>query len=258
MNKPYITDELHKIISDKTSGSRELLSKLSIYLKNHSDEINNELISSLQKHFPDFQTIQNFLSDLGKATQNNSIKKFLTNYNDKIIFENIYKNLKPFVSDFHSFITISNSKTIFEVMKLIAGNKESIEVTVSEGRPNFEGRILAENLASVNIKTTLITEAQIFNAVQNCDCGIIGADKILKNGNVVNKVGSNLLASSCKEFNKPFLVIADKTKFAKDNSFNTKEMPGEEIYPGKNKEIKIDNYYFEEIPKKYITKIITD
>ncbi len=260
MSFDSIPEDLQKIISDKTSGSRELLTALSDYLRNHMSEINLELILELENQFSDFQTIQNFLSDLRAAVLNNSIKEFLTNQDDKtkLIFENIYKNLKPVIKDFFSFITISNSKTFFEVMKLTAVDKASIHIIISESRPMLEGKILAESLASDKINTSLITEAQIFNAVQKCDCGVVGADKILKNGNVVNKVGSNLLALACKEFNKPFFVIADKTKFSRDNSFNTKEMPGEEISSVKNKKIKIDNYYFEEIPKKYITKIITD
>ena len=258
MSSKSVSKELQNIISDNTSGSRELLSKLFSYLKNHSDEINSELISSLQKHFSDFQTIQNFLSKLATALKENSIDKFLFDYDEQNFFEKIYTNLKPEIAGFNSFVTISNSKTILEVLKLCEKEKDLLKVFVSEGRPILEGQILAENLASEKISTTLITEAQLYETVGECDCGIIGADKILKNGNVVNKVGSNLLALACKEFNKPLFVVADKTKLSNDNLFDKKEMPGKEIYSGENTEIKIENYYFEEIPKKYITKIITD
>ncbi|WKZ68206.1 MAG: hypothetical protein QY331_09595 [Melioribacteraceae bacterium] len=258
MSFDHLPEELINIISDNTSGSRELLDKILHYLRNNHDKINPKLISSLQKHFHDFQTIQNFLANLGAAYQENSIKEFLNKYNNDILFHNIYRSFKPLISDLYSFITISNSKTILEILKLTASEKESIEVIVSEGRPILEGRILAENLSSPKIKTTLITEAQIYNAVQNVDCGIIGADKVLKNGKVINKVGSNLLALACKEFCKPFYVIADKTKFSKNNLIDNNEKPSKEIYSGTENKIKINNYYFEEIPNEYITKIITD
>lgn len=258
MSFSSVPKELQNIISDNTSGSRELLNKLVAYFKNHHEEINSGLISSLQRQFSDFQTIQKFLSDLKSALNENSIDKFLSEYSEQSIFKKIYENLKPEIIRYNSFVTISNSKTILEVLKLTAKEKESLQISVSEGRPILEGQILAENLASRDISATLITEAQLYDTIQNCDCGIIGADKILTNGNVINKVGSNLLALACKEFNKPLFVLADKTKFSKDNSFDKKEMPGKEIYKGKDNDIRIENYYFEEIPKEYITKIITD
>jgi len=256
-SKPF-SKKLQDIITDNTSGSRELLNKLVSYLSDHREEINSELVSSLEQYFSDFQTIQDFLSNLNSALEENSIDEFLSKYGEQRIFENIYKNLKPEIVHLNSFVTISNSKTILEVLRLLAKEKESLEIFVSEGRPILEGQILAENLASRDISATLITEAQLYDTIRNCNCGIIGADKVLLNGNVVNKVGSNLLALACNKFNKPLLVLADKTKFSKDNSFDKKEMPRVEIYKGKDNDIRIDNYYFEEIPKEYITKIITD
>ena len=202
MSFKSVSKELQSILSDNISGSRELLDKLFVYLQNHREYINQELISLLQKHFSDFQTIQNFLLQLTTAIEKNSVSQYLENFNQSNIFKKIYANFKPEIENFNSFATISNSKTILEVLKLVAKEKESLQVFVSEGRPILEGRILAEELASENILTSLITESQIYDTVKIADCGIIGADKIFANGNVVNKVGSNLIALACKEFNK--------------------------------------------------------
>lgn len=253
-----VSKELQNIISDNASGSRDLLDKLVTYFKEHRDEIDLGMITTLQQHFSDFQTIKNFLSNLEIAINDGSVEKFLSEYNQQDIFESIYNNFKSEIINYNSFLTISNSKTIFEVFKLIAKEKESIKVFVSEGRPVCEGKLLAENLAVIDISTALITESQIYETIQNCDCAVIGADKILTNGNVINKVGSNLLALACKKFDKPLFVLADKSKIGNDDSFIRKKMPRDEIYSGDKIEIEINNYYFEEIPKEYITKIITD
>ncbi len=260
MSSMRVSKELQNIISDNTSGSSELLYKLNNYIEKNRREINNELISLLQNSFPDFQTILDYLSKLKIALVNNKLDNFFSErkLNKEKMFNSIFHNLQKEIEHYNSFITISNSTTILEIFKLIYGLKKNLKVIISEGRPNCEGRILAQNLATENINTKLITEAQIFNSIKKCDCAVIGADRILANGNVINKVGSNLLALACKEYSKPFFVIADKTKLSDNSIFHKQEMPAVEIYNATNNEIEINNYYFEEIPNKFITKIITN
>ena len=98
----------------------------------------------------------------------------------------------------------------------------------------------------------------IYDSVKKVDAALVSSDCILKNGDVINKVGSSLLASTCHVLKKPFYVIARKDKFAKSNKFNQKEMPPEEIWRHYPKNILIKNYYFEKIDKKLITKIISE
>lgn len=259
MSDNSFSDDLIKIVSDNKSGSRELLDNLHQYLKSNQDEIDKELIMYLSERLSEFQSIKNYLDDLNSALEKNSVTDFFERREEdsKNIFNNIFDNLKPEIELFNSFITISNSKTIFEILKLLSHKKSNLRIRVSEGRPICEGRLLAENLAQANISVFLITEAQIYDAIQKVECGIIGADKILPNGNVINKVGSSLLALASKEFNKPFYVIADKSKLSKLNSFEKIKKPVEEIY-STNKNIEMNNFYFEEIPKELITKVITD
>ena len=251
--------EYQRLIADNISGSRELLFKLIKFLQKHQNEIDLDIINNLQNHFSDFQTIRLFLKKFRIAFENNRLELFFKEIptDDRVVYKKIFINLLPYIKNFQTFITISNSKTILEVLKLISESNKRLKLIISEGRPNNEGTILAERLAVNNISTTLITEAQIYQFVQKTDCAIIGADKILANGNVVNKVGSNLLALACKEFNIPFYVISDKSKFCNDNYFIAKELSGSEIFETEKK-IEIHNFYFEEINKELITKIITD
>ncbi|KUG24729.1 translation initiation factor 2b alpha/beta/delta-type subunit [hydrocarbon metagenome] len=251
--------EYHNLITDNTSGSRELLIKLYKFLRNNHHQIDSDIIAALQENFSEFQSISTFLTDFRRAFNNNDSEQFLNNYvADISIYSSILEKMKPHIESCNTFITISNSKTILEVLILISKSNKRLKVIVSEGRPNNEGTLLAEKLTEINISTSLITEAQIYNFVQQSDCALIGADKILANGNVINKVGSNLLALACKELNKPFLVLADQSKFSADNKFLQKEKKREEIFQSVNKKIKVHNYYFEEIKKELITKIIID
>lgn len=251
--------EYQRLIADNTSGSRELLIKLIKFLQKHQNEIDADIIIHLQNHFSDFQTINSFLKKFSIAFENKRLEHFFKEnpIDDKVVYKKIFTNFLPYIKNFQTIITISNSKTISEVLKLISQSNKSLKVIISEGRPNNEGTIFAERLAESNISTTLITEAQIYQFAQKTDCAIIGADKILANGNVINKVGSYLLALACKELNKPFFVLADKSKSCLDNCFIPKEYNRDEIFKTEKK-IEIHNFYFEEITKELITEIITD
>jgi translation initiation factor 2B subunit (eIF-2B alpha/beta/delta family) len=94
--------------------------------------------------------------------------------------------------------------------------------------------------------------------IPKIDAAIIGADAVLINGNVVNKVGSKALALLCREYKKPFYAVAFRSKLSKKKIFQPMKDDQQEIWEKKVKNLSISNIYFEEIEKKLITKIFTD
>lgn len=259
------SNELQKIVTDKISGSKELQEKLNSYFYlNYSTlpDLLNVLIS-LKNEFATFQSLQSYLDNLIKAYNSGGKDKFfeeVRNFisSENLIYGKLFQKLYPEIKRSLKIITLSNSKTLFEIFKLLSQKKKGIEIIISESRPLNEGRILAEKLVSSNIKVQLITEAMIPAYVKICNVAIIGADAVLKNRNVVNKVGSKLLAITANYYKKPFYVVADRTKIKSDNKFLQKEKNSSEIWNYNNKYLTIKNYYFEIIEKKLITKIITD
>jgi len=117
---------------------------------------------------------------------------------------------------------------------------------------------MAEELAEIGIKSLLISDAMMSLYVSKVDASFIGADSVLKNGNVINKVGSKSLALLCKEYKKPFFVVTTQKKFSNGNIFHHKNENPKEIFGREKKNLSVKNIYFEEIEKKFITKIITD
>lgn len=69
----------------------------------------------------------------------------------------------------------------------------NIKIIISESRPLYEGRTVAEKIAKLGLSVTLITDAQIGLFVENADMALVGADSILPNGDLVNKAGTYLL-----------------------------------------------------------------
>ena len=133
-----------------------------------------------------------------------------------------------------------------------------LKVTVAESRPMNEGRILAKRLLKNNIPVEFITDFSTALYIPSTDAIIIGADKILSNGNIVNKTGSRALAILSRYYNKPFYVITTRSKQSSNSEYIQEEKDPKEVWNFSNKKLKVRNYYFEEIERDLITRIITD
>jgi translation initiation factor 2B subunit (eIF-2B alpha/beta/delta family) len=144
------------------------------------------------------------------------------------------------------------------VLSLFKKGNRNLIVIIAESRPQLEGRVLAKQLAKEKIKIEFITEAMLPHYVELCNSVVLGADKILGNGDIVNKTGSRLIAILSKEFKKPLYIVADKSKRTNNTTFRIETKQSKEVWLAKDPLIKVNNYYFERIEKKYITKVITD
>jgi methylthioribose-1-phosphate isomerase len=87
----------------------------------------------------------------------------------------------------------------------------SIHVLVDETRPYLQGaRLTAWELQRVGVPLTLITDSMAGYFMQRgeVDCVIVGADRIVANGDVANKIGTYGLAVLARAHGLPFYVAA--------------------------------------------------
>jgi S-methyl-5-thioribose-1-phosphate isomerase len=88
----------------------------------------------------------------------------------------------------------------------------------TETRPWNQGsRLTATECMIDQIPHTMIADTAVSAFMPNIDFVIVGADKILPNGNVANKIGTNNLAIIAHHYSKPFYVAADTDTFAETN-----------------------------------------
>jgi translation initiation factor 2B subunit (eIF-2B alpha/beta/delta family) len=256
---------LNSIINDKVSGSSELLEMLNDYLLQNADnfpKMKRDLYR-IKNEIRGFAAINNYIRKIDKlitSGDKKTIKTFLTRFNSGKIdsYTDIYNKANSYLSKFDNILTLSNSKTLLEVIKLWSKSNNKLEITVCESGPKNEGVIFAKALAKENIKINLITDASMSDYIAKVDAVLVGADIILGNGNVINKTGSRNAAIICRYFGKPFIVLATKDKFTNKRIYKPGlEKPGE-ILNGNIKNIKVYNYYFEEIDKSLITKVFTE
>jgi ribose 1,5-bisphosphate isomerase len=160
-------------------------------------------------------------------------------------------------------MTISYSTTVKRVLE--AASAKIGRVVVCESRPLYEGRRLAEDLHKAGLAVTLITDAQALAHMDRVDRVLLGADAVLTDGSVVNKVGSALLALAARHTGKPVTVVAESLKRVRDPAdyqFTPEtNAPGElweasptPIPPG----IEVVNEYFERIPAQWIDETVSE
>lgn len=256
---------LSKILSDKTSGSSEILTKFNKFLlSNITDKsLITESLSAASKKLSHFAAIKNYINDLSKLAASDNYERlieYLRNNDEeeklkiKEIFINIYKKLPSA----KTILTISRSGTLINVIKLWHKKKTNLKIIITESRPANEGKLMAKELLKCGLKVEMITDAMAGIFVPKADAVIVGADAVLKNGNVINKTGSLSLALLCKHFNKPFYVVATKSKLVNKKRYRINEESPDKVWKYSHPNLSTVNIPFEEIERGLITEIISE
>jgi methylthioribose-1-phosphate isomerase len=213
------------------------------------------------------------------------IRTLLVEESQRMLDEDIETNKRigsygsMFISDDDNIITHCNAGSIATagygtaegVMRSAVEEGKKIHVYVDETRPVLQGaRLTAWELMQENIPCTLITDnmAGYLMFHDMVDVAIVGADRIAKNGDVANKIGTYGLAVLCKEHGIPFYVAAPLSTL--DFTIETgSSIPIEERDPrevthvlGKVQiapdNVQVANPAFDVTPARYITAIITE
>src|SRR5262249_53326689 len=107
-----------------------------------------------------------------------------------------------------SVLTHSRSSTVLTALLEAKQAGRSFTVVATESRPMLEGRSLAASLSSKNITVTLIADGAAALAMSKIDIVLLGADKLTPR-DVINKIGSRMVALAARERNLPVYVLCD-------------------------------------------------
>jgi methylthioribose-1-phosphate isomerase len=91
-----------------------------------------------------------------------------------------------------------------------------VRVVADETRPLLQGsRLTAWELTRAGIPTTVITDNMAASRFRRGDitCVLVGADRIARNGDVANKIGTYGLALAARAHGVPFYVAAPRSTF---------------------------------------------
>lgn len=147
---------------------------------------------------------------------------------------------------------------------------KDIFVYADETRPRLQGaKLTAWELLQENIPSKLIADSVAATLMRDgkIDLILVGADRIAKNGDTANKIGTFMLSVVAKEYNVPFYIVApistidfetESGKYIKIEERSSEEVThiqGIRIAP---EGIEVYNPAFDVTPAKNITGIITN
>jgi len=275
-----IQKELEDLRDDNTSGANELIDKALEIIKirlesieDSNEDIRGELfnlakniIDSRPSMAPLINTIGFLVHDLEKINKKILEERISQFYVDRTERE------KALSQAFRTFLTnkkitapkimlISYSSTILN--RLIENKDYNFEIFILESRPLLEGIRVAETLSSY-FKTNLIIDAAMGKFIDEIDLILIGVDSVLKDGSIINKIGTFPLAVLANEKNIDVYAVGDCFKYNLKDHYGKEviieEKPTKELYSEESQKelLKIHNYYFDITPPKYITGIISD
>jgi len=258
-------EKFNKILNDKTSGSTEILLALNKFLitgfKNRK-LINSSLIEA-KKKLSHFAAINNYINTLNKLLDRNDLSKvkyILDNieHEEEKKYEKIFINLIKELPKAKNILTISRSGTLIRIFNLWNKRERNLRLIIPESRPSNEGKKMAMDLLKAGLNVEIITDSMTGKYISDIDAVIIGADTVLKNGNVINKSGSLAMAVLCRYYKKPFYVLATKSKIINKTKFKIIQENPDYVWSYKHSKLQTSNIPFEEIECKLITKLITE
>ena len=131
-------------------------------------------------------------------------------------------------------------------------------VLVAESRPGREGVAVAEGLAAVT-DVTLTTDAALAFELDDWDAGavLVGADRVLPDGRVVNKVGTRAAALSAAAADCAVFVVAASDKIAAGDEYDLEPRARTELYDGEA-DVAVANPTFDVTPTDAVTAVLTE
>jgi ribose 1,5-bisphosphate isomerase len=107
-------------------------------------------------------------------------------------------------------LTHSYSSTVKRAIELCPNRK--LQVYITESGPGFEGNTLARELIELGFTITVLSDKITRAFPIKFDAVVLGADSILTDGSIINKVGTKDIAQTAQQSLIPVYVAAERSK----------------------------------------------
>lgn len=263
-------DEIAKEIrEDRSSGASQLTLKAArafLKLLEERPSIRNvrRLVRILAESRPSMPSIANMAYRVNELIEDrvrkeelheairDSVRTAISEYQSalRMVIENAVDELNKH----DSILVHSYSSTVAAAIE----ECEKLKIYVTESRPGYEGRRLAERLVRRGYNVTLLVDAAASYVMDRnlVDAVVLGCDAILNDCSIANKIGSKMIALIAEDAGIPVKVITDSWKAA-IHGFSFEEHSSEEVYIG-NRGVQVLNPYFEVVPSRVISLFITE
>ena len=161
-------------------------------------------------------------------------------------------------------ITICNSTAAISVIKAAYQAGKITGVYACETRPKKQGIITIRELAEAGVPVTLIVDSAMHYVMPEISIAFIGTDSLESDGSVINKIGTQALAATARDFGVPIYACAETYKFLPPSKAGQRVqieqrpireiIAPDEVPPG----VEVFNPVFDRVSPELITGIITE
>lgn len=152
--------------------------------------------------------------------------------------------------------TLSLSGTVATAFE----ERDPESVLVAESRPGREGVETAERLVdATTADVVLTTDSALADgmAERGVEALVVGADAVLPDGRVINKVGTRGAATAAAHDGVDCYVVTASDKVASDHGVERSERDPAELYEG-DADVTVSNPTFDVTPADAITAVVTE
>lgn len=173
-----------------------------------------------------------------------------------------------FIRDGAVILVHGYSRVVCELL-LAAAKSKHFSVIVTEGRPDDAGFKTCKALSAAEIPTRMVLDSAMGFTMEKVDMVLVGAEGVVENGGIINKIGTYQLAVVAAAFNTPVYVAAESFKFARLFPLSQRDLADSVAMEGLTavkssfadhdySKMTIDNPSCDYTPPKYLTLLWTD
>ncbi|MEW5996161.1 MAG: S-methyl-5-thioribose-1-phosphate isomerase [Candidatus Micrarchaeota archaeon] len=159
-------------------------------------------------------------------------------------------------------VTHCHSSTVTAILKQAHSDGKDVRAVCCETRPRYQGRITAEELARAGIDVTLTVDMGVNRFMKKADLVLVGADAITAMGDLINKVGTSVVARLARMNDVSFYSAAELYKYDPLTIYGAREKIEErdpaEVWERPPKGVKVSNPAFDATAARYINGYVTD
>jgi ribose 1,5-bisphosphate isomerase len=159
-------------------------------------------------------------------------------------------------------LTHCHSSTVTHLLKKAREKRKTFEIICTETRPLFQGRITSTEMLDLDVKTIYIIDSAARFFMNQVDLVLVGADAITSEGNLINKIGTSMIALAAKEARTPFYVVSELLKFDPATMYGDyeriEERNPDEIWKNAPRNLVIKNPAFDVTRRDFIHGIICE
>ena len=157
--------------------------------------------------------------------------------------------------------THCHSSTVVGILKEAAKTRR-FKVYEKETRVLYKGRKTADELAKAKIPVQLFTDAAGRYALKRSNIAFFGVDAITSEGNIINKMGTEMYSEIAERYDIPVYFCTDSWKYDMLTVFGFEEAierrEAKEVWEKAPKGVDISNIAFEIVESKLAAGIISE